>query len=434
MIRNQTMTILLALIGCLIVGISESSATRSNESDALLSPRLSTLKKSIEGGDKTALENFWQEVAKEGAPLIEPVKDDPRQRLVTFLWRDARETRVIVNNDFSKSVLQMLLVRLGATDVWYKTMRMRDDARFLYQFCVDDPTFPFVADEEMKYPTKFEPDPLNPRKYERMKPRIFSVVELPNAASLELTVRKPEVPKGTVGQLQPDFRSTILNAERRIFIYKPPGFTSDGPVYPLIVVAATYVSTVPLPIALENLLAKGKLPPAVVVFEHPVGTQQSDASCDPKYGDFLAKELVPAMRERLHATSDPNQTIVGGASMGGLSAACAAFQHPEVFGNVLSQSGSYWWSPDKDPEDQWLTRQIAQKPRQPINFYLSIGLLESEQAFRGGLVSMLHSNRHFRDVLQAKGYSVRYQEINSGHDPYNWQATLGDGLMALLGK
>lgn len=144
--------------------------------------------------------------------------------------------------------------------------------------------------------------------------------------------------------------------------------------------------------------------------------------------------IGPAMRERLHATSDPKQTVVGGASMGGLSAACAAFQHPEVFGNVLSQSGSYWWSPENNPEDQWLTRQIAQKPRAPINFYLSIGLLESEQAFRGGLASMLHANRHLRDVLQAKGYNVRYQEINAGHDYYNWQATLGDGLMALLGK
>jgi len=51
-----------------------------------------------------------------------------------------------------------------------------------------------------------------------------------------------------------------------------------------------------------------------------------------------------------------------------------------------------------------------------IRFYLSIGLLESEQAFRGGLVSMLHSNRHFRDVLQAKGYTVHYREINAGHD------------------
>jgi enterochelin esterase family protein len=226
----------------------------------------------------------------------------------------------------------------------------------------------------------------------------------------------------------------ILNSERRIFIYKPPGFTAEGPAYPLIVVAATYVSTIPLPAVLDNLLAKGLIPPVVVVFEMPVGTQQSDASCDPKYADFLAKELVPAVRERLHATTDPKQIIVGGASMGGLSASCAAFRHPEVFGNVLSQSGSYWWSPENDQEDEWLTRQLANSPKLPIKFYLSIGLLESEQAFRGGLISMLHSNRHFRDVLQARGYTVHYREINAGHDYYNWHATIADGLIALLDK
>ena len=47
---------------------------------------------------------------------------------------------------------------------------------------------------------------------------------------------------------------------------------------------------------------------------------------------------------------------------------------------------------------------------------------------------MLHSNRHFRDVLQAKGYKVHYREINAGHDYYNWQSTLAEGLIALLVK
>lgn len=186
---------------------------------------------------------------------------------------------------------------------------------------------------------------------------------------------------------------------------------------------------------LDNLIAKGLIPPVVVLFvDYPDGaTQNRELSCDTKYGDFLVKELIPSKRELLHATSDPKLITVGGASIGGLSAACLALQHPEVFGNVLSQSGSFWWSPDNYPEDQWLTTQFVKSPKLPVRFFLSIGLLESEQAFRGGLVSMLHANRHFRDVLQAKGYTIFYQEINSGHDPLNWQVTLADGLLALFG-
>ena len=42
---------------------------------------------------------------------------------------------------------------------------------------------------------------------------------------------------------------------------------------------------------------------------------------------------------------------------------------------------------------------------------------------------MLHANRHLR-----RGYAVEYREVNGGHDPFNWQATLPDGLMTLIGK
>lgn len=130
------------------------------------SPRLALLTQEIHAQKAGALDNFWQEIAKQGTPLIEPVKDDDRKLLVTFLWREKKDTRVIVSNDFSKSVYQMQLVRLLDTDVWYKTYRMGNDARFFYQFCVDDPNYPFVAEETTKYPTKFQPDPLNPRQYD----------------------------------------------------------------------------------------------------------------------------------------------------------------------------------------------------------------------------------------------------------------------------
>src|SRR5688500_20269015 len=89
----------------------------------------------------------------------------------------------------------MQLLRLPDTDVWYKTYRMRNDARFFYQFAVDDPNFPFVGDRPTRYPTKFQADPLNPRKYGRFKPDIFSIVELPKAKKSALTTREPDIPK-----------------------------------------------------------------------------------------------------------------------------------------------------------------------------------------------------------------------------------------------
>ena len=38
-----------------------------------------------------------------------------------------------------------------------------------------------------------------------------------------------------------------------------------------------------------------------------------------------------------------------------------------------------------------------------------------------------------RDILQAKGYTVHYEEYNGRYDHICWQGTLSDGLVALLG-
>ncbi len=116
---------------------------------------------------------------------------------------------------------------------------------------------------------------------------------------------------------------------------------------------------------------------------------------------------------------------MGGSSLGGLTAAFAALRRPDLFGNVLSQSGSYWWRPPDDAEPHWLARQFEAAPRLPLRFYLDVGSLESDGQRR--------ANERLRDVLQGKGYPVRYAEFRGGHTFLCWQGTLSDGLLALLG-
>jgi len=89
--------------------------------------------------------------------------------------------------------------------------------------------------------------------------------------------------------------------------------------------------------------------------------------------------VLPWVRQNYNITFEPSRTIVGGASFGGLAAAFVAMKHPEIFGNVLAQSGSFWWKPETDDEYEWLTRQFVASPKLPIRFYLQIGLLEGAE-------------------------------------------------------
>jgi enterochelin esterase family protein len=121
--------------------------------------------------------------------------------------------------------------------------------------------------------------------------------------------------------------------------------------------------------------------------------------CHPPFADFLVRELLPWARARYHVTDDPARTIVGGASYGGLAAAFAGLRHPEAFGNILSQSGSFWWKPEGEEEHEWLARQFVDSPTLPLRFYLDVGLLENTY---DEAPSQRCVNRHMRDVLRAK--------------------------------
>lgn len=136
-------------------------------------------------------------------------------------------------------------------------------------------------------------------------------------------------------------------------------------------------------------------------------------------------------------SSDPSETILAGGSRGGLAATCAALQYPSIFGNVISQSGQFTWpagdseleeeNEKTDQEYGWLMRQYGARARLPIQFYLAVGLLER------GPYSFLMANRHLRDVLKAKGYTVYYREFSGGHEDIHWRNTLPEALLALLG-
>jgi enterochelin esterase family protein len=415
--------------------------------DRPISPRLVALQDRLKSGERDALDRFWKEITESGAPIIEGVAGNDREMLVTILWQAREETRnvfVFRIGDVSKP-----MVRLLDTDLWYKTFKFQKGARFIYQLATNLPD-PKEWRGIVRFAGALRNDPLNPlqfversNEFNPYEVTFYSAAELPSAGSQFWSVARPKVPTGRVQRDK--FTSKVLGNERPIWIYTPHGYAAGKKPYGLLVLTdgGLYVNTARVATTLDNLIAVGVIPPLVAVMvDNP--DRWRELSCNSAYADFLAQEIVPWARASYHATDRPEQTIIGGTSLGGLQAAFVGLKHPEVFGNVLSQSGAFPWKPDGEKEYEWLNRQFAASPRLPLRFSFEAGLLEGTWWWRslvppspnGPAVidpTLLAANRNLRDTLLSKGYSVHYTEFNGNHGLLNWRGTLASHLIALIG-
>ncbi|PQO26389.1 enterochelin esterase [Blastopirellula marina] len=409
-------------------------ADQKPPAETLASPRLRQLQTTLASGDNT--KQFWDEVATQGTPLIESDGVTPPlakgELLLTFLWRGAKNNVRLFgapSNDHDE------MFHLAGSDVWYRSYRVPDTARVIYRMAPDVPELDASAWQRRRaILATAQRDPLNPKYLPVSAVDKFageSLVELPNAPDQPWLVKNPEVPAGTIEHCE--FASTILGNQRQIVLYRPHDYQPGAESNCLIVLfdGDKYLEQADVATVLDNLIDAKKIPPtAALLITNPSNESRSkELPCNPKFAKFLATELMPWARESgIYATAP--RTVVAGASYGGLAAAYVGMQHPEIFGNVYSQSGSFWWSPTPNTDEpEWLTRQYVQADRQPLRFHLETGTME---VGRGSMPGILDTTRHLRDVLQAKRYNVTYREYDSGHGYLYWRFAFPNGVIDLL--
>ena len=390
------------------------------------SPRMAALAKAVQTRNgASAQAAFWDEVHKKGAPLVEPVPGEPRYSWVTFLWQAKKKTdNVAIIDGVAEAIggydpAKALMTRLADSDVWYRTYKARNDAAFSYLLSPNDSLESLFTSEPRR--SKPQPDPLNPRRLGRV-----SYVELPETPGLSLRSASRTDARGTVERSS--FHSKGLNNDRDVWTYTPPGYQRSGGPYALLVVldGDAYLNQVAVPAILDHLMAQRQIPQMVAVLVgNAEGEREAELTCSKPFTEFLVTEIVPWMRRNYGASEDASETIIAGSSLGGLAAAFAGFEHSEVFGNVLSQSGSYWWSPAGVLEKAWLTRQFAASTRRRMKVSMSVGLME--------VPDQLGTNRELHQVLTKKGYVVLYAEFNGNHSYVAWRDDFGERLAALVG-
>lgn len=391
----------------------------------LRSPILDSLRARAAAADTLDTGTFWDEMARRTTPLVEALPETDSV-LVTFLWRGSPDTRNALVFGALTGWLPPtnLMERIPRTDVWHLSAPTRPEVRFTYRIAENDNLRIYWRDPDFQERVRrFRPDPLNPDTVPLAGDRTGSHFVGPGFERGPWTEARE--PRG--GR-----RDSLVVNDHRARLYLPPEadgaaelgllLTMDGGAFD------TLVST---PATVEALVRNGTIPPVVVVMlEH----RDRNAELSPNEGfvRFVADTLLPALQARFPLSPDPRRSVVAGSSLGALAAAYLGYRLPDRFGNVIAQSGAYWWTPPGDDAGGWLFRRFAQGPRKELRIYLDAGTLES-QPVRGG-VSMLRLTQHLRDVLCAKGYEVAYRTFPGGHEYEHWRATLPGALAWTLGS
>lgn len=221
--------------------------------------------------------------------------------------------------------------------------------------------------------------------------------------------------------LQPD-----LAERRRIMSYTPKGFEGAELSIVYIQDGLAYARVAQLPLVLETLLKEKKVKPAHLVFIEP-RDRSIEYPYNASYQNFVMEEVLPMMESKLGFNGD---RVAMGASLGGLVSSLLAWNYPEHFQTVVSQSGAFLGSPeDMDyygSQHSWLLEQIntsdPERFAHPLSWYVDCGNLEW----------LRNINQDMYQALETKGYRTASQFRNAGHNWVNWRNGLADALKFAL--
>jgi predicted alpha/beta superfamily hydrolase len=128
------------------------------------------------------------------------------------------------------------------------------------------------------------------------------------------------------------------------------------------------------------------------------------------YLDFVEDELMPWVASNYRTLSGPDNTLIGGSSLGGLISFYASWTRSDVFGSAICMSSSFWWA------NEWMTGEVQSHSgaKVPARFYVDSGSDGAAETF------------DMRDALEALGYTHgvdlhHWYEPSHGHNEAAWR-------------
>jgi len=230
------------------------------------------------------------------------------------------------------------------------------------------------------------------------------------------------------------FRSEILGAKRRVWVYLPPRYDDQAERrFPVLYMqdgqnvfdgATAFLAGTEWRAdeTAEDLIERGLVEPLIIVAvdnggerritEYTPTEHEGHGGGAPAYRRMLIEELKPWVDETWRTRPGPEDTGIAGSSLGGLVSLWIGLSRPDVFGRIGALSTSVWW------DDGFILGFVASLPEKPpTRIWTDMGTREGSRAESGG--------RRLRDAILAKGWregvDLRFVEAEGArHDEAAW--------------
>jgi predicted alpha/beta superfamily hydrolase len=261
---------------------------------------------------------------------------------------------------------------------------------------------------------------------------------------------------GATGDLRlHQFKSRTFRNARFLRVWLPPGYDDAGAQtrrYPVLYLndgqnlfeASTSYTGVEWQVdeTADRLIREGTVPPMIVVgmdnaSKDRIREYMPHRSLHPvmlrvhghRYPTFLIKEVMPFIARNYRVATGPENTGLGGSSLGALIALYTAIARPGVVGRLLLESPSLWAS------NRQMIRECRGAKRWPERIFLATGTAEVGRKDRDQ--SVVDDVRELAGILQRAGFDERHLRFlideGASHHESAWARRFPDALAFLFG-
>ncbi len=252
------------------------------------------------------------------------------------------------------------------------------------------------------------------------------------------------------------FRSRIFRNTRFLRVWLPPSYDDpahSGRRYPVLYLndgqnlfeAATSFTGVEWQAdeTADRLIREGSIPPMILVgmdnaAKERIREYMPHRSLHPltlrvhgnRYPNFLIKEVMPFLARNYRVANGPENTGLGGSSLGALIALYTATVRPGVFGKLLIESPSLWAS------NRQAIRESRGVSRWPDRVFLATGTSETGRRERDQ--SVVDDVRELAGILRRAGLDQKRLRLvieeGGTHHESAWARRFPEALTFLFGK